>query len=70
MRRRDGLVMCRLKSRSCYCVSRGYGLRERRAHKTQTTGPLVVVGVLCAGREAVEFGWRDGLEISEDIAEL
>ena len=31
------------------------------------TGPLLVIEVLCAGREAVEFGWRDGLEISEGI---
>ena len=70
MRRRDGLVMCRLKSRSCYRVSRGHGLRERRAHKTQTTGPLVVMAMLCAGREALEFGWSDGLESSEDMAGL
>ena len=60
--------MCRVKSRSCSSVSRSQGLREGRAHKTQTTGPLVVLGMLCAGREAVEFGWRDGLGISEAIA--
>lgn len=68
MRRQDGLVMCRLKSRSCYCVSRGQGLRERRAHKTQTTGPLAAMEMLCVGREALEFGWSDGLESSEDMA--
>lgn len=41
----------------------------REAHKTQTTGPSVVLEMLLAGRETVEL-WRPGLESSKAIADL